>query len=73
MQSAEDAYNDSLNSCIANLGRYDSACEEDAQELYDLYMSSPIASQGENYCLVQSEIAYNDCYQSHCVDNPLNN
>jgi hypothetical protein len=73
MQSAEDAYNDSLNSCIANLGRYDSACEEDAQELYDLYMSSPIASQGENYCLVQSETAYNDCYQSHCVDNPLNN
>lgn len=74
IQSAEDAYNDSLNSCIADLGRYDSACEEKAQALYDSYLASPtIQMYGPSYCEEQTEKSYNICYQDHCIDNPLNN
>jgi hypothetical protein len=74
LQGAQEAYERSLNNCISDLGRYDPVCEENAQELYDSYLSSPtVQTYGPSYCEEQTVKSYNSCYQDHCIDNPLNN
>lgn len=72
MQSAQDAYDDSLSSCIANLGRNDPVCRKNAQKLYDQYMSFVGASHDYDYCAEERDSIYDDCYESHCVNNYMN-